>query len=288
MLRRFISTATLVACAAAYVAAFTAAPERATFILTSGERKSGTVVFHGSSGYNLIDEHLNLAIDPGQPEYTVPIGQVAVIDFSGGQPSAVELDGVGTGHALALRNGSVEQGRFVNIVNGETVRWQSAGGGSRDIPIAEVSRIYLNPASAFTAYNYTRQTTASAPVGTAGSSLAPGAVQVNANQAWTSSGIVVRRGDLVRFSTTGTIQFGSGADQTAPADGNDKVRNPAFPVPVAAVGALIGRVGNSRPFPIGSNAAPIQMPAAGTLMLGVNDNEYGDNSGFFSVVVGRQ
>ena len=284
MIRRFVLTAALTACAAVYVAAYTAAPERATFVLTNGERKSGAVVFHGSSGYNLIDDHLNLAIEAGQPEYTVPITEVAVIDFTGDRPSNDELGAVGSGHALALRNGTVEQGRFVNIINGTTVRWAAPGGGTRDLPIGEVRRIYLNPASAFTAYNYTRP----AAVGTAGSALAPGAVQVNANQSWTSSGMVVRRGDLVRFSTTGTIQFGTGAEQAAPADGNDKVRNPAFPVPSMPVGSLIGRVGNGLPFAIGSNTAPIQMPAAGTLMLGINDNEYGDNSGFFSVVVAKQ
>ncbi len=50
-------------------------------------------------------------------------------------------------------------------------------------------------------------------------------------------------------------------------------------------GGLIGKVGNSAPFPIGSNSQPITMPADGRLMLGVNDNEIGDNSGAFSVVV---
>jgi hypothetical protein len=48
---------------------------------------------------------------------------------------------------------------------------------------------------------------------------------------------------------------------------------------------LIGKVGNSAPFPIGSNTQPIVMPADGRLMLGVNDNDWSDNSGFFSVVV---
>ena len=51
------------------------------------------------------------------------------------------------------------------------------------------------------------------------------------------------------------------------------------------VGGLIGRVGSSGPFPIGSNAQPIVMPAAGRLMLGVNDNVWTDNSGYFSVVI---
>jgi hypothetical protein len=283
MVRRLISTAALVGCAAAYIGAYTAAPERATFILTSGERKSGPVVFHGSNNENLINGYLNLGVDTGGPEFTVPVDQVAVIDFVGGQPPATELGSVQSGHALAMRNGTVEQGQFVNIINGATVRWRDSSGNTRDIPISQVSRIYLNPASAFTAYNYSRGT---APVGTAG--LAPGAIRVNANQAWTSSGVTVRRGDMVRFSTTGQIQFGTGADQTATPDGNDTVRNPAFPVPALPVGALIGRVGNSQPFAIGSNASAIQMPAAGTLMLGINDNEPADNSGFFSVVVAKQ
>ena len=54
------------------------------------------------------------------------------------------------------------------------------------------------------------------------------------------------------------------------------------------VGGLIGRVGNSAPFPIGANVQPIRMPANGTLLLGVNDDATADNSGFFSVVVTRR
>ena len=66
------------------------------------------------------------------------------------------FNAVSSGHALALRNGSVEQGQFVNMISGVTLRWRDANGSTRDIPISQVSRIYLNPGSAFTAYNYTR------------------------------------------------------------------------------------------------------------------------------------
>ena len=45
-------------------------------------------------------------------------------------------------------------------------------------------------------------------------------------------------------------------------------------------GALIGKVGNSAPFLIGSNTQPILMPANGRLMLGINDDGFGDNTGF--------
>ena len=49
------------------------------------------------------------------------------------------------------------------------------------------------------------------------------------------------------------------------------------------VGGLVGRVGNSAPFPIGSNSSGITMPADGRLMLGVNDDNLNDNSGAFFV-----
>jgi len=54
------------------------------------------------------------------------------------------------------------------------------------------------------------------------------------------------------------------------------------------VGALIGKVGNGRPFAIGTQSQPLPMPASGRLMLGVNDNALDDNSGSFTVVVAKQ
>src|SRR5262245_66275196 len=119
MLRRVLSIGVLAACASAYVLA---ASERATFILTNGERKSGQVVFHGDQRENLINGYLNLSNDTGGPEFTFPIGQVAVIDFTGGTPSQAELTQLpASGHMLALRNGQQQQGTFVNMIGGETL-----------------------------------------------------------------------------------------------------------------------------------------------------------------------
>ena len=67
-----------------------------------------------------------------------------------------------------------------------------------------------------------------------------------------------------------------------PVDGGSRVVLESYYEPP---GGLIGRVGTSAPFPIGSNSQPIVMPADGRLMLGVNDNEPGDNSGAFTVTV---
>lgn len=270
------------------------AAEQATFILNSGERQTGTVVFHGGHGYNLIDDQLNLRI--GSNEQSFPVENVSVIDFVGGTPPDRELQAVpASGNLIALRNGGLEHGRFVNIANGETVKWQNADGSARDYPISEVSRIYLNPQGARIAYNYNgpmgQAAAGQQAVGTAGqapANLPPGTVAVQANQQWTPTGVTVRKGERWAFQTSGQISFGQSAGQTAGPDGNGSPAGPAFPVAAMPVGGLIGKVGNSAPFSIGSNTQPIVMPATGQLMLGVNDNELGDNSGYFTVTIAKR
>src|SRR5216684_2033332 len=110
MFRRLISSVALVACGGIY--AFAA--ERATFILTDGERKSGIVVFHGDQHENLINGYLNLGVDNGK-DLTFPLVQVAVIDFVGGQPPVTELAQLGAGHMLVTRDGATQQGRLINM-----------------------------------------------------------------------------------------------------------------------------------------------------------------------------
>jgi hypothetical protein len=277
--KRVISTVALVACAGLYALAAT---ERATFILTSGERKSGTIVFHGGQNENLINGDLNLGQDNAK-DVSLRMDQVAVIDFVGGRPANEEIGTVpASGHFLVLRDGNSQPGTFVNMLNGDTLVWRNQDNQEQRIALRDVRRIYLNPDSARTAFRYR----GTAAVGTAGqTTLAPGAVRVEANQPWTDSGIDVRAGDLVAFQGTGTINFGQGTTMSAGVDGKSDTRSPNYPVSAMPVGGLIGKVANGAPFPIGGNQQAIRMPANGRLMLGVNDNEMGDNSGFFSVVV---
>ena len=281
MLRRTISTGVLIACAGFYALA---AAERATFILTDGERKSGQVVYHGDQRENLINGYLNLGNDTGGPEFTFPVGQVAVIDFTGGTPPQAELAQLPpSGHMLALKNGQHQQGTFVNMIGGDTLVWKNQIGETQRYALSDISRVYLNPQSARTAFHYTGTAT-NASVGTSGVA-APGSVLVQANQAWNDGGLTVKKGDRVAFNTSGQVAFGQGSGQTAGPDGNGDVRMATYPVPEMPVGGLVGRVGSGKPFPIGSNSQPIVMPNDGRLMLGINDNELGDNSGAFTVTV---
>jgi len=217
MVRRLIFAVACITCAGVY--AF-AASERANFILTNGERQSGTVAFHGDQHENLINGYLNLATN--DKDLTFPMDQVAVIDFTGGQPPAAELAQLGASHMLVMRDGSTQQGRFVNMIGGDTLLWDNAAGQRQQLPIRNVTRVYLNPASARTAFNYTGAPAAA--VGTSGQA-AGAQVRVDAKQAWTDTGITVNAGDRVVFNASGQIAFGQGAGQTSDPNGNPAERD---------------------------------------------------------------
>ena len=196
-----------------------------------------------------------------------------------------ELAQLGAGQMLVMRDGSTQQGRFVNMIGGETLLWDNAGGQRQQYAIRDVSRVYLNPESARTVFNGRgRQNTA---VATAGQ-MAGTSVRVDAKQAWTDTGITVNAGDRVVFNASGQIAFGRGSSQTSDPNGNPAERRANYPDPTVPVGALLGKIGNSAPFAIGMQTQPLGMPASGRLMLGINDNELGDNSGFYTVTVTRQ
>jgi hypothetical protein len=266
-----------------------AAAERATFILTDGERISGTVVFHTHTRENLIDNDFSLAVTPGQPEQIFHYAQVAVIDFVGGTPRSSELAQLpdDSAHLLVLRNGTTRPGQFVNMIGGDTLRWRDSNGSIQEMPITAVARVYLNADSARNTFNYTRPAGTTGQVAAAIEPAAPGETVVTANIPWNDTGIDVRRGETVRFSTRGQVMFGSDPSQIAGPDGNGTMKSASYPVPAMFVGGLIAKVGSGAPFPIGSNRNGVRMPTAGRLMLGVNDDYYPDNSGAFYVTISR-
>ena len=279
------------------------AAERATFILTDGERISGAVAFHTSTRENLIDNDFSITGPSGQDQI-FHYDQVAIIDFIGGTPGMSELGALpDTGHLLALRNGDTKRGHFVNMIGGVTVKWQDEGAPTRDIPIRDVARIYLKPDSARNTFNYHGPTdrsnaqnagaaqNRSAVQGTRGarnSRTVGNGVTVQGNRAWTDSGIDVTRDDVLRFDARGEVTFIQGPTPPAGPGGNPDMKSEKYPVPSQPIAALIGKVGNNgAPFAIGADRGAITMPATGRLMLGVNDDGFGDNSGSFQVTIMR-
>jgi Ca2+-binding EF-hand superfamily protein len=128
-------------------------------------------------------------------------------------------------------------------------------------------------------------TTAATPgqetAGTAGRTIV-----VDARERWTDTGLVVRRGDILRFDAEGTIQMSSTATDTATPSGSAAGRRaPNSPVSSHPAGGLIARIGNSDSVYVGDRTTRLRAPVGGRLYLGVNDDHLADNSGEFRVSV---
>jgi hypothetical protein len=110
---------------------------------------------------------------------------------------------------------------------------------------------------------------------------------VSPRQAWTSTGITVKKDQTLSFNATGEVQLSGDANDIATPFGSKAGRKaPNAPLPNALAGALIGRIGGGQPFAIGSGVT-IKMPADGQLFLGINDDGLDDNRGEFRVDIGR-
>jgi hypothetical protein len=108
---------------------------------------------------------------------------------------------------------------------------------------------------------------------------------VQGNEAWTDTGITVQRGQQVRFTTTGEIQVIEGRSASASGLDSAAMDTSRYTIPGMGLGGLIGRVGTSAPFRIGTGSEPVSMPASGRLFLGINDDHHADNRGTFRVAV---
>jgi hypothetical protein len=108
----------------------------------------------------------------------------------------------------------------------------------------------------------------------------------------TDTGLDLRAGDRVTLSATGRVIAGRRAGEVGPEGGNPSGVGSILgtrPVPNAGVGALIGyvRMSNgqaSQPFYVGSQQS-FTSQADGRLILLVNDDNYADNGGEFTVRV---
>lgn len=241
-----------------------AAQESAVVILRSGERVTGSVVDLGARGYQ---------INVNGSDRWITQGDIAAISFTGDLAEA-DWNAMAAGTAVVvLRNGQTVAGELYDIGGTTPLRLtMRTSSGEREIMSNEVARVI-----------FARPTTVVAPAvtGTGGGA----GIVVAANQQWVSTGITVGRNQTVQFQSTGEVRLSAEQADLASINGSATQRYAAgSPMPRVLAGALIGRVGNGAPFAIGSQTS-VQMPAAGILYLGVNDNSPNDNEGHFNVVV---
>lgn len=181
------------------------AVERATFVLTNGERISGAVVFHGPQRTNVVSERNQFVVRPdGRDEMGILIPQVVAIEFLAGTPKTSELAALESGkQLLVMRDGATKKGKLIDLIGGDTVKWENDGGTGEDILITQVARIFLQTESARSVYNYTPS-----PDNTANTRQGDTVqVVVAGNRDWTDAQFTVTRNMSLNFEVSGTIHF---------------------------------------------------------------------------------
>jgi hypothetical protein len=132
----------------------------------------------------------------------------------------------------------------------------------------------------------------SASSSSSGSDAAPhSSVAVSGSSAWTDSGIDATGGSLLSIQASGTIKI-AGSDPGKYPDGSTpgRAQQPCVAqgdatAPGLTCYILIGKIGQSgQPFEIGYSTS-LRASQGGRLYLGVNDGEFGDNSGAWQVTV---
>ncbi|HXH06316.1 MAG TPA: hypothetical protein VNI83_06965 [Vicinamibacterales bacterium] len=269
-----MQTRSLAALAAAFaLLASTAAAQvgAGTLVLRSGERLKFDVLDLGAVGFTLQAD--------GQ-ERRVPTADAAVIEFGGPEPPLgdIALSALRQGqHVIVLRSGETLTGHLVDIGEANPNRlYFDTPGGRRSWLATEVSRVYLTlpPGQAAA----TAGTTSAQPA-------EPGTIIVRGDQQWTPTGLVVRRGQRLRFQSSGEVRLNrEGTEVAAVTGARTERRAPNAPAPDLIVGALIARIGDGPAFAIGDQTEVV-MPASGPLFLGINDDHVADNTGEFRVVI---
>ena len=261
-------------CTAAAIALTLAAPalhaqHNMTVVLKSGDR-------HAS-------QNIAFRVDKGSVG-TWRVGEVAYVDFGGTPDVAVNISG--SEEAVVLRDGRVVKGQILELGMDPATRdylviVRDQGGQEQRFLINQVGRVYFSGGTA--------APSAAATTGTAATASTSGSgIVVSGRQQWTSTGLTVRRGEVVQFNTTGNVQLSGDSADIASSAGSKAARMAAAnaPLPGLLSGALIGRIGNGRPFAIGDQTS-VPMPDAGQLFLGINDDHVEDNSGEFRVEITR-
>jgi len=109
---------------------------------------------------------------------------------------------------------------------------------------------------------------------------------VAGSQEWTSTNVTVAAGDSLGITATGQVYIdpqypvGPGGDRSCiPSRDHPGGAFPGLDLPCWS---LIARIGNGTPFEVGTSTL-VTAGASGTLYLGVNDDNFADNSGSWTV-----
>ncbi len=112
-------------------------------------------------------------------------------------------------------------------------------------------------------------------------------VSVSATKEWTNTNLLIKKGEKIWFTVGdySTVNC-SNALQSVSASGVPNLLNESTSIPSSNLCSLIGKIGEEgKPFLVGFARTPVAAENSGNLYLGVNDNNFKDNSGALDVFV---
>lgn len=280
VLRRVLLAATFII----GLGTWAAADDRIAVMLRSGERLFGRYDGFANGQFYL---------DTDTEDRHIPLGDIALIDLVGGAAGLPENElsqARGGAHVLLMKDGSMTKGHLVRFEGSRSdegsdigyVVFRTESGEERRVRLHDIGRLYLGnfPGAAPAPSN-----PSPTPSNPSTQSL-PGEMvfTMPANQQWHDTGVTVRQGQALTFRASGEITLSSdGNDKAIPQGSLTGRRAGGSPAPELLAGAVIGRVGNGRPFPIGAGPVTINAPGSGRLYVGINDDVMTDNTGNFEV-----
>jgi hypothetical protein len=184
---------------------------------------------------------------------------------------------------LVLTNGRRIDGELLGV-SGREIEFEQRSGSNRRtirVPRDEIARIEFNEDTRSSGRNdRSSSDTPSLPRG-----LRERQINVTAREPWTDTGVDVRGGQEIYLKASGEVRWGPNRRDDAAGEHNSP-RNPNRPLPDRPAAALIGRVGeNGDAFFIGDDPGPFRVRGSGRLFLGINDDNFSDNTGSLRVTV---
>ncbi|MEQ1870441.1 MAG: hypothetical protein ABL961_10500 [Vicinamibacterales bacterium] len=251
------------------------AQDRATLTLTNGQAAYTALLEINAAG-------IVTRADTDERNRTYALSEIRSVEFVGGLlPEAQARMAAGRpfivlrGRETADGSREVVEGQLLDLENHEfTV---ATARGTRRLSALSIAQIWINPGPEAPPAS----TAAQPPAG----ATPRGQISIPANQAWTNTGIVLRRGWKIQVHAGGDILLAQGLSSGIGGSPAATVAGAKYPVRGAFAGALIGRVGGGSPFLIGPSSGPIDIRDTGPLFLGVNDDILADNSGSYTATV---
>jgi hypothetical protein len=247
------------------------------------------------------DDQFTVMIDSGSGRYlsraTVYVGDVARVEFD-----SVSGDLSSSG-GPATRDVSSEQPSSSAVEVKSSVTKDPAPQSSETVLTRESAPVTKEPEPKATEAGTpikepeTSQPTSTQPepeaekssVRKAGAGVRTANIDVVARRDWTSTGLIVKRGDRIRITATGTVSLDAGGDKTSGPEGAGDLQDSKKLMPEQPTGALIGVIGaDNDDFIFIGKSSEFTATRDGLLFLSVNEGTLTDNSGTFRASIEHQ